>query len=139
MLGLLIVKVLSLVFRAIDYHFISVCLMPCVHRGGDIIAARGVAGGGLGHHILCAAVVRCVRAFVLLFCVCLSGSIRVCGGVTLRSSRAMLLFGTIVLIGAGFGFVKHVLSPKEKQLIAVVLALQVSYLCVCVFVWVSVE
>ena len=41
------------------------------------------------------------------------------------SSRGMLLFGTIVLIGAGFGFVKHVLSKREKQLIAVVLSLQV--------------
>ena len=37
----------------------------------------------------------------------------------------MLLFTTILLIGAGFGFIKHVLSAREKRLFAFVISLQV--------------
>lgn len=37
----------------------------------------------------------------------------------------MLLFLVVLLIGAGYGFVKHVLSDVEKKLFAVVLSLQV--------------
>ena len=44
----------------------------------------------------------------------------------------MLLFITILLIGAGFGFIKHVLSKREKQLFVVVLSLQVSGNGICV-------
>ncbi len=37
-----------------------------------------------------------------------------------------LLFFTIVLIGSGWAFVKHILSDKEKRVFMVVLPLQVS-------------
>eukprot|EP00050_Salpingoeca_kvevrii_P014217 m.33831 g.33831 ORF g.33831 m.33831 type:complete len:387 (-) comp5629_c1_seq1:27-1187(-) len=40
-------------------------------------------------------------------------------------SKGILLFLTVLLVGAGFGFIKHVLSSREKQLFAVVISLQV--------------
>lgn len=40
-------------------------------------------------------------------------------------SRGILLFVTVLLIGAGFGFIKHALSDREKKLILFVLSLQV--------------
>lgn len=39
--------------------------------------------------------------------------------------RGVLLFVTVLLVGAGYGFIKHVLSQKEKRLFVVVLTLQV--------------
>jgi hypothetical protein len=41
------------------------------------------------------------------------------------STRGILLFVTVLLIGAGFGFIKHALSDREKKLIIFVLSLQV--------------
>ena len=37
----------------------------------------------------------------------------------------MLLFLTVLLVGAGYGMVKHVLLDHERRLIALVLLLQV--------------
>lgn len=39
--------------------------------------------------------------------------------------QAMLLFLVILLVGAGYGFVKKVLTANEKKLFALVLTLQV--------------
>lgn len=39
-----------------------------------------------------------------------------------------MLFLTVLLVGAGYGFIKHVLASYEKQLFIVVLSLQVSYI-----------
>ena len=36
------------------------------------------------------------------------------------------MFVTIILIGAGWAFIKHVLSDKEKKLFLIVIPLQVS-------------
>ena len=38
-----------------------------------------------------------------------------------------LLFFTIVLIGSGWAFIKHILSSKEKRVFMVVLPLQVGF------------
>ena len=38
----------------------------------------------------------------------------------------MLLFLTVLLVGVGYGFIKQVLSAKEKRLFMIVLPLQVS-------------
>ena len=43
------------------------------------------------------------------------------------------MFVTVLLIGAGWAFIKHVLTDKEKKLFVVVISLQVS-VCVCVCV-----
>ena len=42
--------------------------------------------------------------------------------------KGALLFATIVLIGTGYFFVKHVLSKKERNLFMIVIPLQVWYL-----------
>ncbi|ESP00238.1 hypothetical protein LOTGIDRAFT_200945 [Lottia gigantea] len=39
--------------------------------------------------------------------------------------RGALMFGTILLIGAGWAFIKHMLSKKEKKLFAIFLPLQI--------------
>jgi len=39
--------------------------------------------------------------------------------------KGALLFSTIVLIGTGYFFIKHVFSSKEKKLFLVVIPLQV--------------
>jgi hypothetical protein len=81
MLMLVVTKMLSLLFHAIDYHFIKV---------------KGAQEEGWA-----------ITYYIMHIC------------------KGFLLFITILLIGAGFGFIKHVLSHCEKQLIAVVLSLQV--------------
>jgi len=43
----------------------------------------------------------------------------------MNRTRGALLFTTILLIGAGWAFVKHILSDKEKKLFLVVIPLQV--------------
>ncbi|KAK6195472.1 hypothetical protein SNE40_000897 [Patella caerulea] len=40
-------------------------------------------------------------------------------------TKGALMFGTILLIGAGWAFIKHMLSHKEKKLFAIFLPLQV--------------
>jgi len=39
--------------------------------------------------------------------------------------RGALLFVTIILIGAGWAFIKHVLSEREKKLFLIIIPLQV--------------
>ena len=39
--------------------------------------------------------------------------------------KGALLFSTIVLIGTGYFFIKHVLSSKEKKIFLIVVPLQV--------------
>lgn len=41
------------------------------------------------------------------------------------SMRGALLFVTIILIGAGWAFIKHVLSEREKKLFLIIIPLQV--------------
>ena len=43
-------------------------------------------------------------------------------------TRGVLLLTTILLIGAGWAFVKHILSDREKRLFLIVIPLQV---CIC--------
>ena len=40
--------------------------------------------------------------------------------------RGALLFITVILIGSGWAFIKHVLSDKEKKLFLIVIPLQVN-------------
>jgi hypothetical protein len=42
------------------------------------------------------------------------------------SVKGALLFITILLIGTGYAFVKHLLSDKDKKLFMIVIPLQVS-------------
>ena len=40
--------------------------------------------------------------------------------------KGTLLLVTILLIGAGYSFIKHILSKREKQLFVIVIPLQVT-------------
>jgi hypothetical protein len=42
-----------------------------------------------------------------------------------RSVRGALFFITLALIGSGWTFIKHILSPRDKKIIVVIVALQV--------------
>ena len=42
------------------------------------------------------------------------------------SIRGALLFITILLIGAGWAFIKHMLTPRERNVFLIVVPLQVS-------------
>jgi len=44
------------------------------------------------------------------------------------STRGALLLITIILIGAGWAYIKHVLSDREKKLFLIVIPLQVSHI-----------
>lgn len=84
MMALVVVKALSLCFRAVDYHFIS---------------TLGTREEG----------------WAILFYI-------------VRFAKGLLLFFTVILVGAGYGFIKHVLSDREKKLFLVVIPLQVRLL-----------
>ena len=47
------------------------------------------------------------------------------------------MFVTVLLIGAGWAFIKHVLTDREKRLFMVVIPLQVGCLSVCLFMVVT--
>lgn len=111
MLALAVVKAFSLLFQAIDYHFIKAEGHPeagwavtfyiihvCVAGAGPQLGGGGSGGPR-----------RLTR-----------GSRRSPG-----SGKGCLTFITVLLVGAGFGFVKPILSHGEKIVIVVVLTLQV--------------
>ena len=41
--------------------------------------------------------------------------------------KGALLFITIILIGTGWAFIKHILSKRDKKIFMIVIPLQVSY------------
>jgi len=43
--------------------------------------------------------------------------------------KGALLFFTIVLIGSGWAFIKHILTDREKRVFMIILPLQVEYEC----------
>lgn len=59
----------------------------------------------------------------------LRSSFDLCNNIALHSTKGVLLFLTVLLIGAGFGFIKHALSDREKQVLLLVIPLQVGDHC----------
>lgn len=43
--------------------------------------------------------------------------------------KGAVLFITIVLVGTGWTFIKHILDDKDKKLFMIVIPLQVNYTC----------
>ena len=84
MLALILFKAITLVFRAIDYHYI-------------MIEGTQEEGWAVVYYIA-------------------------------HLAKGIMLFVVIMLIGAGFGFVKHALSKNERLVFLIVIPLQV---CVC--------
>jgi hypothetical protein len=103
-------------FHAIDYHYIKVQGNPNERLAGVYYALHfvKVRGSSLMD-------VRCLRIAARLSTN--PPSLPRFSFPTLH--QGMLLFLVVLLVGAGYGFVKHVLSDVEKKLFAVVLSLQV--------------
>ena len=121
MLALMASKTLALFLHGIDYHYIK----TTGHENKE--------WAGLFYAVRCRT--RCAHEQAALaprFHAPISSPFSVAHTRTHRQvhlAKGVMLFSVILLIGAGFGFIKHALSKNERMVFLIVIPLQVPTSC----------